>query len=116
MHEVAIAQGLLQIVKEQVALYGAQKVTKVKVKVGALSGVLPEALELAFTALSRGEVTEGATLEVEVVPVRVKCESCGVLEEVPFLVCPNCGGLVEMLSGRELQIESLEIEDGGQGS
>ncbi len=116
MHEVAIAQGLLEIVKEQAALYRAQKVTKVKVKVGALTGVLPEALRFAFEALSRGEVTEGAVLEVEVMPVKVRCESCGVMEGVPFLLCPNCGGLVEMLSGRELQIESMEIEDGGQSS
>jgi len=116
VHETAIAQSLLEIVKEQALLYGAKKVTRIRIKVGALSGVVPEALQFAFEVLSRGGVAEGARLEIEEVPSRIRCEDCGVFEGTPFLVCPNCGKLAELLSGRELEIESMEIEDGGEGS
>jgi len=113
VHEAAIAQSLLEIVKEQALLHGARRVSRVRVRVGALSGVVPEALTFAFEAMSKGGIAEGAVLEVEEVPSRIRCEDCGVFEGTPFLVCPNCGKLAELLSGRELEIISMEIEDGG---
>lgn len=89
--------------------------SRVKVRVGALSGVVPEALAFAFEVMSRGGIAEGAVLEVEEVPSRIRCDDCGVFEDTPFLVCPRCGKLAELLSGRELEIVSMEIEDGSEG-
>lgn len=116
MHELSIAQSLLEILEQEAKARGAAKVTRVKLRIGALSGVVREALEFAFEVASGGTVAEGASLEIEEVPVRIRCPRCGVLEqEGPFLVCPRCGEVGVLLSGRELEIDSMEIEDGGQG-
>jgi len=116
VHELSIAQSLLDIIAQQAQIYGAKRVTKVNLRIGALSGVVKEALCFAFEVLSKGHVAEGATLEIEEVPVRIRCERCGVFEGIPFLVCPDCGEIAELLSGRELEIYSMEIEDGSEGS
>lgn len=116
MHEMAIAQSLLEIIEGEMASWPSSRLKEVKLRIGVLSGVVPEALEFAFQVASQGTVAEGALLRIERVPFRVRCESCkGTFEEdLPFMVCPRCGGEVEILSGRELEIESMEIEDGSQ--
>ncbi|UCC66629.1 MAG: hydrogenase maturation nickel metallochaperone HypA [Deltaproteobacteria bacterium] len=118
MHELAIAQSLLKIVEEEALPYQGAKVTRVKLLIGRLSGVVPDALKFAFEVISQGGVAEGASLEIQEVPVRLRCHQCGEVFVVdnPFLTCPHCEGTgVEMVSGRELEITGMEIEDGNQG-
>jgi hydrogenase nickel incorporation protein HypA/HybF len=109
VHELAIAQSLLEIVEQETRPYPGARVTKVMLRIGQLSAVVPDALRFAFEAITRG------ALEIEEVPLRIRCHQC---EEVftiddPFLVCPRCeGSAVEMVSGRELEIRSMEICDG----
>ena len=119
MHEFGIAQSLLEIVEQQALPYRGAKVIKVQLRIGKLSGVLPDALRFAFEALSTGGVAEGAFLVIEEVPLRIRCDQCGKVSIVddPFMICPYCGLTdVEMIEGRELEIRSMEIEDGNQGS
>ena len=119
MHEFAIAQSLLEIIEQGALPYGGAKVTGVKLLIGKLSGVLPDALKFAFEAISVGGIAEGASLEIEEVPLRIRCHQCGdvFLVDDPFLTCPNCEGTdVEMITGRELEIRGIEIEDGNQAS
>jgi len=119
MHEFAIAQSLLEIIEQEALPYGGAKVTRVKLLIGKLSGVIPDALRFAFKAISMGGIAEEASLDIEEVPLRIKCNRCGktsILED-PFMVCPHCEGTdVELIEGRELEIRGMEIEDGDQGS
>ena len=119
MHEFGIAQSLLEIVEQQALPYQGAKVIKVQLRIGKLSGILPDALRFAFEALSTGGVAEGAFLVIEEVPLRIRCDQCGKVSVVDdsFMICPYCGLTdVELIEGRELEIRSMEIEDGNQGS
>lgn len=118
MHELAIAESLLKIVEQEALPYGGARVTRVKLLIGKLSGVVPDALMFAFEVISEGGIAEGAFLEIEEVPLRLECHQCGEVFAVehPFMTCPRCEGTdVEMVSGRELHITGMEIDDGNQG-
>jgi len=119
VHEVSIAQSLLEIVEEEVARYPGARVSRISLRIGRLREVIPESLRFAFEVISKGRVTEGASLHIEEVPLSLRCLDCQRVwvAETPFMICPGCGGReVEIISGQELEIESLEIEDGAQGS
>jgi hydrogenase nickel incorporation protein HypA/HybF len=116
MHEFSIATSLLEIISQESLSYRGARVKAVKLKIGTLSGVVPEALEFAFQVLSEGTVAEGARLVIERVVLGIACNACGrsSMPVDPFIICPHCGsGDVEIKAGRELEIESMEIEDGG---
>jgi len=118
MHEFGIAQSLLEIVEQEALPYRGARVTRIKLLIGKLSGVMPDALRFAFEALRIGGITEEAFLEIEEVPLRIKCSQCGKISilDDPFLICPLCKGTdVEMIAGRELEIREMEIEDGNKG-
>ena len=113
MHEFSIATRLLELVEEQARRAGARRVASVKVVVGKLSGVVPELLREAFEFCSKGTLAEGAELVIEEPPLRCRCRACGAeYEPEAFsLKCPNCGAAdFEITSGRELLLESLEVE------
>ncbi|MDR3562286.1 MAG: hydrogenase maturation nickel metallochaperone HypA [Negativicutes bacterium] len=113
MHEMAIAQGILEIVLDNVAQYGAKSVASIKLLVGEMTGVEPEALKFCFSSLAEGTVAASAELEIEVMPLVGRCRDCGGefrIERYRFL-CPVCGSAgVEILSGRELRVEHLEVD------
>ena len=119
MHEFSIAQSLLEIIEREALPYGGTRVTAVTLRIGKLSGVMPDALRFGFETLSRGGMAEGASLIIEEVPLRIKCHHCGAESAMddPFLLCPRCNGSeVEMIAGRELEIKEMEIDDGNQVS
>jgi hydrogenase nickel incorporation protein HypA/HybF len=119
MHEFSIAQSLLEIIEREVLPYRGTRVTAVTLRIGKLSGVMPDALRFGFEAISRGGIAEGASLIIEEMPLRIKCHHCGAESAMddPFLLCPRCNGSeVEMISGRELEIKEMEIDDGNQVS
>jgi len=112
MHEFAIAQTLVETVLERARAHGAGRVDRVRVRVGALSGVVPEALSFAFEALTAGTPAEGAELAVENVPLVCYCVPCGRefhAEECAYF-CPACGTpSTEVRQGRELDLMALEV-------
>jgi hydrogenase nickel incorporation protein HypA/HybF len=92
---------------------GASAVDRIKLKVGALSGIEPALLRQAFSIAREGTLAQNAELEIEEGPVTVRCRECNASGEVPSnrLVCPNCGDWrVEVTSGEELMLLSLELE------
>ena len=118
MHESGIALSLLEIIEQEALPYSGSKVVNVKLRIGKLSGVMPDALRFAFEALSIGGVAEGAFLDIEEVPLRIRCNKCGKVSasDSLFMVCPHCKGIeVKIIEGRELEIKEMEIEDGNQG-
>jgi hydrogenase nickel incorporation protein HypA/HybF len=113
MHELSIAQSLIEIVDRHAR---GRRVARVEVKVGRLRQVVPDALEFAFELVAQGTAIEGAELVLEDVPAAGTCGSCGSgapLPELP-LACRRCGSLdVEVTQGEELRVEALEIEGPG---
>lgn len=117
MHELSIAQSLLAVIQEEMAKHGKEKLISVKVKHGRLAAVVPEALDMAFTVLTEETPLAGARLDLEELPVRLRCRTCGrefVPEggTLPLAPCPACGEELghTVLSGRELYIDYLELE------
>ncbi len=113
MHEMAIAQGILDIALEAAADNGAAAVVRIKLQVGEMTEVEPEALTFCFASLAAGTAAAAAELDVEVMPLIGRCRDCGRefrVERFRFL-CPGCGSAgVEIVSGRELRVEHLEVE------
>jgi hydrogenase nickel incorporation protein HypA/HybF len=108
MHELAIAESVVSTVLGRTE---RQHVSLVRVRVGRLSGVVPDALTFCFELATAGTPLEGAALEIEVVQGRGHCRTCG--SDFPladaFLLC-DCGSAdVELLAGRELAVASVEV-------
>lgn len=115
MHELSIAQSLLDIIVDESNRHRLGRINKVRLRIGDLAAVVPESLRFCFDLVSRDTVASGALLEIETVAVTARCDKCDFPFEVKDRVfeCPRCGEPVfEMLSGRELYVMSLEGETG----
>lgn len=112
MHELAMTQGIVDAVEAEARKHGADRVNKIKLRIGEFTGVVKEALEFSFDVIKAGTLVESAELEIEVVPLRKRCACCdavfGSNGDFAFF-CPECGGAVEIVSGRELQIEYIDL-------
>jgi hydrogenase nickel incorporation protein HypA/HybF len=110
---MSIAQSLLDIILQEIETHHVRRVVSVALKVGELSSVETESLRFCFELIAEGTIVEGAELQIERVPVTCRCSDCGTKFSVEHLlfVCPSCGSRrVEVLSGRELNIQSLDVE------
>ncbi|MEU4491973.1 hydrogenase maturation nickel metallochaperone HypA [Streptomyces sp. NPDC023998] len=117
MHEMSIAVAVVGQVEQAAAeAGGVLAVRSVRLQVGELAGVVPDALSFCFELACSGTVLEGAELVAESVPGRARCKQCAEEWAVgmpPQLCCPACGeASAELLSGRELQIVSVHWDDG----
>lgn len=114
MHELSIAQCLVDEACEAAARSGGERVTRLMLRIGALAGVVEDALRFCFEVAAEGTACQGAALEIERVELRVMCPRClqpRTIEGALLLVCPECGAPTpEILTGRELELTSLEIE------
>ena len=112
MHEVGIIQNALQMAVTQAQAAGAHRLHQLRLRVGVLSGVVPEALQFAFEVVSRGTIAEGGRLEVEAVPAACWCAGCQaefVCEDL-WYECPRCHQLSsDLRRGLELEVTSMEI-------
>jgi hydrogenase nickel incorporation protein HypA/HybF len=115
VHELSIAVTLVELAAERVAEIGAARVDAVHVRLGALSGVVEEALRFSFDLAAGGTSLDGARLVVERVPVVVFCAACGaerVLAEPLRFRCPVCGAPAgDLVRGREIELTALEVDD-----
>jgi hydrogenase nickel incorporation protein HypA/HybF len=111
VHELAIADSIVRIASDHA---GERRVTKVELRVGRLRQVVPAALAFGFQLVAEGTPVEGAELAMEDVPAAGACRACGnatALDSFP-LACSLCGSFdVEVTSGEELLVESLELEE-----
>lgn len=113
MHELSIAVSLVEIASEEAARHGAEAVDTVFLKVGALSGVVCDALTFSFDVATAGTLLEGARLAIETVPVVAFCTRCETEKQLPdghTFLCPDCDTPTpEIRQGRELEMTGLEI-------
>ena len=106
-------QSALTQVLEQARDAGASRVHEIRLRVGALSGVVPDALQFAFEALTEGTPAQGARLTIENVPARFWCATCRREFQAPdkFPECPDChNSSASLRAGRELELASMEVD------
>ncbi len=122
MHELSIAYQLVETAAEAAKNAGARNVKQVFLRLGPLSGVVKGALLFSYDIATQGTLLEGSTLVVRELPVVIYCHSpsCQKEVELPSIQsfrCPICNQPSgDVRQGRELEIESLEIEvDEGMG-
>lgn len=117
MHELSVAQAIVESLGRHPAVAGDGRVAVVTVRVGALSGVVPAALAFAWGPATAGTFAAGSRLEIEEVGLAAWCDECAAEREIPTfpyprLACPECGAPTpEVRRGRELEILSMEIEE-----
>ena len=112
MHELSLSGAIVNTVVKHAA---GRPVSVVSMRIGALRQVVPDTLEFYFGFVSKGTVCEGARLEQELIPARLRCATCESEWEIalPIFMCPGCGsaGRVEVASGEEFEVESIEVEE-----
>jgi hydrogenase nickel incorporation protein HypA/HybF len=115
MHELSIAHSLVEMAEEALADVGPVQVEAIHVRIGALAGVVAEALSFGWGVATQGTRVEGARLHVEDLPVIIDCDGCGQRSTLAGsypLLCPSCGRLTnQIVQGRELELWSIEIAD-----
>ncbi|MER2566976.1 MAG: hydrogenase maturation nickel metallochaperone HypA [Myxococcaceae bacterium] len=112
MHEVALAQSIVDIVREQARANQADCVKAVFLRIGALANVEPEALSFGFESAARGTIAEGALLQIERTPGSAFCAGCGADVKVESRVelCPSCGSAQLLITGgEEFKVTELEV-------
>ena len=91
---------------------GDVRVEKINLKIGKLAAVVPDSLRFCFDVAVKDSLLDGAKLSIQELPVTAWCKDCDTQWTIngPVFTCENCdGGSLEILSGRELDIESIEI-------
>lgn len=122
MHELSICQGIIDVAGAAVAERASPgtRVATVVVRIGRLTGIVPDCLRHYFDLLTPGTPLGGASLLIEEIPIRGRCDDCAADFQIDTLSfsCPTCGsGFVDLRSGRELQVVSLDtIEEVPCGS
>lgn len=123
MHELSVCQSLLDQVQRIAADHGAERVERILLRIGPLSGVEAPLLRNAFPLAAAGTIAEDAVLDIEPAPVRVHCVTCGAETDATpnRLLCGACGDWhTRLVSGDELLLANLEMSvpeaaDAGSG-
>jgi hydrogenase nickel incorporation protein HypA/HybF len=113
MHELSVAQALVEQVEGLAARHGAAGVHLIRVRIGPLAGVVPDLLATTFPLAAAGTICERARLDLAEAPVRVRCRTCGAESEARpnKLVCGACGDWhTELVSGDEMILETIELD------
>ena len=113
MHELAVCQGLMSQVEQIAERENAERITRILLSIGPLSGVEGMLLKDAFPIAAAGTVAEDAELDIEVQAVKVECLSCGAQSEATAnrLLCAACGDFkTRLISGDDMLLMSVELE------
>jgi hydrogenase nickel incorporation protein HypA/HybF len=112
MHEMSLAEGVLQLIEDSARQQEFNRVTAVWLEIGQLAGVEVEAMKFCFDAVTRDSIADGARLEIIVTPGNGWCMQCSqtvALAEV-YGACPMCGShQVQVTGGTEMRVKELEV-------
>ena len=116
MHEMGIAMQIIEIASASIPQnVPGVRVERVNLKIGKLAAVVPESLRFCFEIASKETPLDGVELHIDEIPVVARCKACQVEWVIngPVFICTACNsGRIDILSGRELNIESIEIAEG----
>lgn len=113
MHELAITQGIIDIVSSEARDKGFERVLEIKLQVGEYSGLVPECIMEFFPIAAKGSVAENALLNIETLKAQFKCLDCGYEGDADRknACCPQCRSTaLKMTAGREFYVDSLKVE------
>ena len=113
MHELAICQALISQVEDIAREHQVNKVTSILVQIGPLSGAEVPLIKAAYPIATIGTVAEDATLNIEVMPIKIRCNSCQqeTIATANRLICGECGDYhTQLVSGDEMLLASLELD------
>ena len=114
MHELSLAEALVEQLAEVAAREGAVRITRIDLELGAMSGVEREPFEFSFPIVAAGTVAEGAVLHFDEVPITVVCGRCKEESspEYPMIMCAKCSSTdVEVIRGKDFKVKSMEVSD-----
>ena len=114
MHELAIAEGIVDIIHQYVPENDCTTVRTVKLRLGTFAGVVSDSLDFCFGAITAGTPLAGATLDIEHIPFTVECSTCKEIStnDAGTMLCPACGGSeTRVLSGTEMNVLEIELHD-----
>jgi hydrogenase nickel incorporation protein HypA/HybF len=109
VHELSITQSIVEDIADRL---GDARVTKVRLEIGKLAGVVVDSIRFCFDLVAEGTTLEGATLVVDEPVGRARCRRCdnGFETSDPVVLCPACGASdVDVLAGRDMRIKSVEV-------
>ncbi len=113
MHELSIAQNIVNIVQEEMRKCDAESLKMVRLKIGTMSAIVPESLSFCFGLITDGTKFEGAELIMDIIPLKGSCRDCRnefEIEDYAF-ECPSCQSRkIETISGREMAIVEIEVD------
>jgi len=112
MHELSLCEDVVRLIGDQARQHGFSAVRTVRLQIGKLSCVTPEALFFAFDAVTRGTICDGARLEIEEIAGQALCDACNQQVAIMqrFDACPNCGHYpLTVTGGEEMRIGELEV-------
>ena len=113
MHEISIAESIVHVAEASARERNSRSIQVIKLRLGEFTTIVAESLEFAFEIARQGTLAECARLDIEVVPMVVRCAVCDTRTRPIHgvrLICAECGFPMEIVSGEELQIEYIEIE------
>lgn len=113
MHELSIAENIIEIVEQSARDAKALKINRIVLDIGRLSGIEMDALKFAMTSMLKGSLAEGAIVEYHEIEGKAHCTACGRDSSVNdfFSLCPHCNGYqLDIVQGKEMKVSSIEVE------
>lgn len=113
MHEMSIAQSLVEILEEEMNKNQASVLRSVRLEIGRLSAIVPESLSFCFEVITSGTYMEGAELIMDIIPLRGTCNTCKKEFEINdyAFFCPHCESPeIDIFAGKALSIVEMEVD------
>ena len=113
MHELGITENIVNIALAKAGEAQASRIGQINLVIGEMSGFVADCIQFYFDSLSRDTIAQGAVLHFELVPAQLRCRNCSTIfaPQDTLWFCPECHGQsVEISKGRELYMESIEVE------
>lgn len=113
MHELPVTKSIVNISCEEAEKHKVHKVKEIRIKIGELTGLVPDSIQYYFDIISKGTKVEGALLDIEKLPIKILCNSCGnnFKASKHDFQCTRCSSRdIKIEGGNEFYIESLEVE------
>jgi len=113
MHEMSIAQSILEIVDSESRKAGVERVEELELEIGKLAGIEYETLEFSLKVLAPGTAIEGSRMVIDKPEGKAECQDCGhgFVTDSPVTICPECRSFsCNIVSGKQLRVKSILIE------